>query len=353
MLRGLVRGLSDRAKRIGHASGGFKAYHHLRNDRWLTVLCMHRVLPPNDPRYAEADKEWTITPKHLADTVTFVKRHFNVIALDELLDARRRGGPLPPRPLLLTFDDGWADNEEYAAPLLDAAKVPAVVFVTSDVVERKAPCWFDVLRMAHDGGRLDEESWREIWAGVGRTAPAERNKRQVEELLVVMAAMTQAEREKILAPCRPRLEDGRQHMVTSKQLRRLRTRGFAIGAHGRTHQPLDRCENLVDELVEPRRRLEEITGAPVTTLALPHSRFTPEVLREAERAGYELVFTGAPELTPSQNVPFTIGRAAIISRYLEDKRGEIRGDRLATNLFRRRHLATDRPVFTGDAPFVP
>src|SRR4051794_40475090 len=104
MLRGLVRELRDTAKRIGHATGGFRAYHTLRNERWLTVLCMHRVLPPSDPRYAEADKEWTITPKHLADTVGFVKRHFNVVSLDALLDARRRGTPLPPRPLLFTFD---------------------------------------------------------------------------------------------------------------------------------------------------------------------------------------------------------------------------------------------------------
>lgn len=353
MLRGLARELRDTAKRIGHASGGFRAYHHVRNERWLTVICMHRVLPETDPRYAEADKEWTVTPKHLEDTVAFVQRHFNVVSLEQLLDARRHGTQLPPRPLLLTFDDGWADNEEYAAPVLHAAKVPAVIFVTSDMVDQKPPFWFDVFRMAHDGGRIDEASWRAAWAGASRPAPAVRGKRELEDLLALMAAMSRAERDAILDPLRPRLEDGRQHMVTSSQVQRLRERGFSIGAHGRTHQPLHRCENLVDELVEPRRRLEEIVGVPVTTLALPHSRFTPEVLREAERAGYELVFTGAPELTPTRSLPYTIGRAAIVSADLSDRRGKIRGDRLATHLFRRRHLKDPRPVFNGDAAFVP
>lgn len=353
MLRGLVRELRDTAKRIGHATGGFGAYHHVRNERWLTVVCMHRVLPESDPRYAEADKEWTVTPKHLKDTVAFAKRHFNVVSVEQLVDARRNKTKLPPRPLLITFDDGWADNEEHAAPVLDAAKVPAVVFVTSDMVEQKAPFWFDVFRMAHEGRRLDEESWRAAWEGIGRPAPKSRGKSELEELLTTMAGLSTAEREKILSPLRPRLEDGRQHMMTSEQIRRLRAHGISIGAHGRTHQPLHDCEDLESELFEPRRRLEEITGAPVTTMALPHSRFTAEVLREAERAGYELMFTGAPELTPTEPLPYTVGRCAIVAENLADRRGQIRGHRLATHLFRRRHLKTPGPKFNGDAPFVP
>ena len=128
-------------------------------------------------------------------------------------------------------------------------------------------------------------------------------------------------------------------MLTAEQLRRLRDRGVAVGAHGRTHEPLSRCEDLDDELAQPRRVLGELLGDPISTLALPHSRFTPEVLRRAARAGYELVFTGEPHLAPVRPVPFAIGRVPITPGAMMDDRGRFRAERLALHLFRRKHLS--------------
>ena len=65
---------------------------------------------------------------------------------------------------------------------------------------------------------------------------------------------------------------------------------------------------------------------------------TPEVLRKAARAGYELVFTGAPELTPTRLIPFTVGRLPITPGVLSDESGRFRPERLALHLFRRPHL---------------
>lgn len=342
----IVRQLRDNVKRFVHVTGGLPAYHRVRNKRWLTVLCLHRVLPPTDPRWHDADREWTISVEQLEDCVRFARRHFNVVALDEVLDARRRRKALPPRPILFTFDDGWADNEEYALPVLEAARVPGVIFVTSDAIDRKASFWFETLRMARIGGRIDDETWAALWAAAGRSAPAEKSERHLEELITAFSAFTAKRRDEILAPFTSRLEDGKRHMVTVDQLKRLHARGFAVGAHGRTHQPLSKCEDLEDELREPRRRLEEILGKPITTLALPHSRFTPEVIQKAERAGYELVFTGEPELSPTRKIPFTVGRAGIVPTGLVDESGRFPAERLALALFRRRHLGPNGPART-------
>ncbi len=128
-------------------------------------------------------------------------------------------------------------------------------------------------------------------------------------------------------------------MVTVEQLRRLRARGVAVGAHGRTHEPLNRCENLDDELRQPRQRLGELLEEPITTLALPHSRFDSEVLRRASRAGYDLVFTGEQRLPPVRPIPFTIGRVPITPGSMMDARGRFRPERLALHLFRKKHLS--------------
>lgn len=338
----MVSGLRDGAKRLAHDSGGLPAYHRVRNARRLTVLTFHRVLADTDPRRPDADPEWTLRVDELAQCVAFAKEHYTIISLDELLEARRRGRGLPPRPLLLTFDDGWADNEEHALPVLEAARVPAVIFVSGDAVGRDAPFWREALRAAWRGGRLDDAIWDALWRGAKKGAErtvSARDGAGLERLLDTLASLSRSARDELLAPLAHRIHDGRRHMLTDEQLRRLRDRGIAVGAHGRTYEPLSRCEDLDDELLQPRRHLGELVDRPITTLALPHGRFTPEVLRRAARAGYELVFTGEQELAPTRPIPFAIGRIPITPGDITDGRGHFRPERLAFHLFRRQHLS--------------
>src|SRR5215472_8091626 len=72
---------------------------------WLTVLTYHRVAPAEDA-YVFDDGVLDATPESFERQVAFLKRWFRIIGLDELT-AFRRGAPLPPNPLLLTFDDGY------------------------------------------------------------------------------------------------------------------------------------------------------------------------------------------------------------------------------------------------------
>ncbi len=332
-----MSGLRDGVKRLAQETGGLSAFHRLRNKRHLTVLTFHRVLDPADARWQDADKEWSVTVDQLAACVDFVRRHYRIVSLDEVLAARRSGATLPPHPALVTFDDGWADNEEHALPVLEAAGVPAVIFVSSDAVGRAAPFWREALRAAFNGGRLDDELWKALWTALGRSAPV-RDERTLEQLLDAMSGLDRAGRDALLEPWQARIQDGRRHMLSVDQLRRLRERGIAIGAHGRTHEPLTACEDLEDELRHPRASLGEVLGVPITTLALPHSRFDAEVLRRSARAGYELVFTGEQRLPPVRPMPFTLGRIPITPGAMTDARGRFRPERLALHLFRQRHL---------------
>jgi peptidoglycan/xylan/chitin deacetylase (PgdA/CDA1 family) len=60
---------------------------------------------------------------------------YRTITCAELCDHLERGAPLPARPVLLTFDDGYLDNFTIASPLLAKHGYCATVFVASDYVE--------------------------------------------------------------------------------------------------------------------------------------------------------------------------------------------------------------------------
>src|SRR5665213_3191320 len=107
----------------------YPLYHRICNRSTLTVVMFHRVMPRDDPRWDTEFPFGTVTDAFFAQCLRFFAKHYNVVALADLVASRRGDRQLPPRSLLITFDDGYADNEEYALPLLQQHELPAVVFV--------------------------------------------------------------------------------------------------------------------------------------------------------------------------------------------------------------------------------
>jgi peptidoglycan/xylan/chitin deacetylase (PgdA/CDA1 family) len=91
----------------------------------LSILIFHRVLARPDP----------LSPDE-PDVVEFeaqmrwVRSWFNVLPLGAAID-RLYAGTIPPRALAITFDDGYADNEELAAPILARLGLSATFFIST------------------------------------------------------------------------------------------------------------------------------------------------------------------------------------------------------------------------------
>lgn len=104
--------------------------------------------------------------------------------------------------------------------------------------------------------------------------------------------------------------------MTEAQLRALRTAGVLLGTHGVTHKFFADMtgDELLDELVESKRRLESILGEEVPAVALPGGRSHPELRRLAERAGYRYLFTSRTALASPADDPLALPRIAMTQR---------------------------------------
>lgn len=64
---------------------------------------------------------------------------FTAISLYDLVAHLTQGRPLPAKPVVITFDDGYRDNYTNAFPLLAARQMPATFFVVTDFVDEARP----------------------------------------------------------------------------------------------------------------------------------------------------------------------------------------------------------------------
>jgi peptidoglycan/xylan/chitin deacetylase (PgdA/CDA1 family) len=348
--------LADLAKRLLYASGALGLYHSIRNRNQLTVVMFHRVLDPADPRWKSCDPDYTLPVDLFIHSLEFFRRHYNVVAMEDVLAARHGRKRLPPRPLLITFDDGWADNADFALSQLHERGLPALMFVVADAVGARQPFYQERIFSAWRRGTLQMSTLREELRALGADAGALANEEEaaLRGLIGVVEELEPQVRAGLLERLAGCLDDELRHMVDSNDLRRLQEHGVALGLHGRTHTPMTRAIDLDDELSGARATLakrmepEMLTGE---TMSFPHGAHDAGIALRAREAGYELVFTSVPALNPVRpTVGWLLGRTGFEANAIRDAKGRFRPDWLALYLFRKpsRSLAADYSSSSAD-----
>ncbi|HEX6348736.1 MAG TPA: polysaccharide deacetylase family protein [Candidatus Dormibacteraeota bacterium] len=202
--------------------------------RWVPILMYHRVTAarPLDDPYRNCVPVASFE-RHLR---WLARRGYQTVELDVV--ARYASGDphsrLPRKPLVITFDDGYRDNLDLALPVLERFGYRAVVFVVTSTI-----------------GSVNSFD--------------------------------------------PPGSEGPLPMLTAEEIRKLRSRGMAIGSHTHTHpQSLAALDEstLGDELTRSRAILEELLQEPVRSLAYPHSQVDARVESAAAAAGYQSACAG-------------------------------------------------------------
>jgi len=342
--------LKDLIRRFLYASGALPLYHRLRNGRSLTVAMFHRTLNRDDPRWMTCDPDYTLAREVFTQTLEFFRRHYNVVTAEEVLRAHMGQHKLPRRALLLTFDDGWSDNADYALPELRQAGMPGLMFVVADVVGRRQPFWQEQMIAAWRRGTVTvaELATRlASVAGTGATDVTSANEDAVlRKMIAQLETLSESDRAQVLAALETQMDDGMRHMVDRDDLVRLCQGGVALGLHGKTHMHMTRASNLDSELAGARATLAAAlqgTAAEDATLdmiSFPHGAFNSSIAERARDSGYRLLFTSVPVLNQTRSGPgWLLGRIGFETDTVVDHKQRFRPDWLAWYFFRRPVLA--------------
>ena len=291
----------DLLKAMIYYVGILAAVHRVRNHATLTVVMLHRVLAQDDLRWSTALTPWTISTDVFSQCLVFFKRHYRVVTLDDVCAAAQLQRKLPPRSLLITFDDGYEDNFSEALPALRAKDVSAAVFVSSDAIGQEKRLWTEDLLWHFRTGLLGREPLRAVHAIVmgPRQQPAHPDRSDDDMVWDIMRFGPGCPPDSvsaISAHYEMRRSDytGPRTMMTDAEIVELARNGIAIGAHGKTHCAMTVSDDLPTELVEPKTVLDGILAGEVSSLvkamSFPYGAFDEVVAEEAIASGYQAAF---------------------------------------------------------------
>jgi peptidoglycan/xylan/chitin deacetylase (PgdA/CDA1 family) len=120
----------------------------------LPILLYHLVSPERS-QWPSITRRLDIAPGEFrAQMLWLARHHFHPVTQEEAYDALERGGSLPPRSPLITFDDGYRSVLTHAAPVLVRLHMPATAYVITGRVSGLDPSfltWRDLRRLERDG----------------------------------------------------------------------------------------------------------------------------------------------------------------------------------------------------------
>jgi peptidoglycan/xylan/chitin deacetylase (PgdA/CDA1 family) len=201
-----------------------------RQDR-VPVLLYHRLISKQNRHRAEAgniDRSYAIFDTDFAAQMDYLDRSgYSTISLDEFIAYQTDGHPLPPKPIIITFDDGFASNYLHAFPILKKHRMKAIVFATPDT---------------------ESENFKKYAASDAPLAVSQMKEMSENGISI------------------------QSHAMTHRYLTELNP------------------ETIRWELAESKRVLEQKVGKKVSYLAIPSGAYNRTVKNLAKEAGYSAVF---------------------------------------------------------------
>jgi peptidoglycan/xylan/chitin deacetylase (PgdA/CDA1 family) len=276
---------------------------------------------------------------HFEQQIVFLKKYFIPIHPE---DQAVKRSPFGIHRVLITFDDGFRNNFEVAAPILHRHAVPAVFFVSSRHCEPGKYLWFAYLRCLQQHFKGNGFTFRGEFIDMTASKRVATMRRLRDHLLSIKphpAAMYQAIESEL-----PPLSDFASSReiesecggMTSEQVQQLAADPlFTIGSHTLDHPLLTKCEpsEVAHQIGANKAWIENVTGRPCDSIAYPGGDYDRATIKICQQFGLTSGYAVEPHLNRLPN--WEMPRMGIFSPSIKVLGFKIVGGRALTNQWLR------------------
>lgn len=225
--------------------------------------------------------------------IAYLKKEYEVISLEAWLKDPSSFNYSRKGLATVLFDDGYKDNIEYAAPILQQLECPASFYIVTDCINRNIPTWTYIIDHAlqntcQENLQLDLDYVPEKFKSIRLHGihPS------LKELKPWMKSLPNKKRKEVMDVITGTCKDvvTPQPMMNWDDIRQLHSSGFVIGSHSHTHPMLGRLEdeNEIEEELGISRQIitKELNEQPLV-ISYPIGSFDERVKRISEKSGYK------------------------------------------------------------------
>jgi peptidoglycan/xylan/chitin deacetylase (PgdA/CDA1 family) len=243
----------------------------------IPILMYHSISKHASQKF----KQFAVSPALFAEQMAYLQQHsYTPITVTQFIKVRTQGEQaLPERPVIITFDDGFADFYTAAFPVLQQYGFAATLYITTMFVNSTS---------------------RWLW-GEGEAT---------------------------------------RLMLTWDQITEISAQGIECGAHSHAHFQLDTLPLVLasDEIVKSKDILEQHLGQEVSSFAYPFGYYTASVKRQVQAAGYTSACAVKFALSSTSTDPFALTRLIVREDMQSATFTELlagRGDSVAKTMYMR------------------
>ena len=304
------------------------------------ILMYHRVTELKYDPWSMAVK-----PKHFAEHMDIISKHGNPISLQKLRKNLQDNKPIL-KSIVVTFDDGYADNLINAKPILERYNIPTTVFVATQYIDQKRQFWWDELGRLlmqtvnlpgslHLNIRGKKYKWElEVpmhssnfylqssgYRGILRILKRALYKRKslYHKIYRQLRYLPTQELDQVLKEIRlqTNAESNNQYNhlpLSSKDLCSFEKGGIIeIGAHTESHPHLSKIplNSQRDEIQKSKAYLENILGHNVNSFAYPHGSYSKDTIPLVKEAGFNCACSSIFGRVKRNNNLYLLPRVAI------------------------------------------
>ena len=277
---------------IAYQTGISKPFRSmLVKNRNLMILTFHRVSD-------DVDQMWPPIPiESFRSLMEKLAKTFQIIDINDVKKLPNHPGP----PfMVVTFDDGYSDCIENAAPILLDLGIPACLNICPFLVDKGTPPWTQVLSvylnsMETDLGAAPSLQYKYLKLPDGSNFVISKpvSQKMFMELCNSLYLMDDEKRRVWLDKLTENLSLNFDlySMMTWNDVKSCIQNGFSIGSHSYSHRNLSQVkepELLETEISFSRQRILEETGIAPSVFAFPNGQYNDSLLKIVEENGYSI-----------------------------------------------------------------
>jgi peptidoglycan/xylan/chitin deacetylase (PgdA/CDA1 family) len=276
------------------------------------ILMYHRIAEPESDPW-----ELSVSPRHFAAHLEILKKYTRPMSLRDLV-AGLQNGKVPRRAVVVTFDDGYADNLYEAKPLLERHNIPATVFLPTGHIGKSEEFWWDklarLLLNSHTLPKkphLDVNGRSHVWGLTESYDHPETGCRHGNDeskaglqpysrrslyfsVYQLLLPLPEQDRQACLQEIQGWISGETKarpayRTLSPEEVGMLGRDGLVeIGAHTITHPFLSVCPEAIQqrEIEQGKIDLEAITGRQVNSFAYPHGDYDGRSVALVRQAGF-------------------------------------------------------------------